>query len=178
MTVFPCFNCDAEVPARSLFCSELCRQTAKVVRYGRAVHADGRIKRADVEEALKIKVASVLGGGYPADERRLSAEQRQAVFDRDEGKCQVCGGPATEIDHIDPMVGGDMNRPGNLQALCNECHRRKTIAGHHPIETEDEFLRATELLSRIRSPEPLRDCDDPDWSSRWRALRKERLKAV
>lgn len=38
--------------------------------------------------------------------------------------CVVCGGPATDVDHID----GDWtnNRPTNLQAMCHSCHSKKT----------------------------------------------------
>ena len=72
-----CLNCDQPIDGAKLFCSSLCRQTAKTVRYARAVQTDGRIARADVAEAVRIKIGSILGGGYPDQERRLSEAKRQ-----------------------------------------------------------------------------------------------------
>jgi HNH endonuclease len=148
---------------------------AKVIRYGRAVYADGRIKQADVLEALKIKVGIVVGGGYPARGRRLSERQPQEIFERDGGKCCLCGDAATEIDHIGSAIDGDINHPDNLQALCNECHRKKTLSRFRPIETEEERQRSLEIQLRIQAPEPLRPCDAADWQHRWRTVKKERL---
>lgn len=38
--------------------------------------------------------------------------------------------PATDVDHIEPHRGDEALfwRPGNWQALCHECHSRKTAA--------------------------------------------------
>jgi 5-methylcytosine-specific restriction protein A len=44
--------------------------------------------------------------------------------------CVKCGKPATEVDHITPHKG-DMNLfwdVNNWQALCHECHSRKTYS--------------------------------------------------
>lgn len=39
--------------------------------------------------------------------------------------CQNCmANPSTEVDHIVP---GDDHQFPNLQALCHDCHRRKTL---------------------------------------------------
>ena len=173
--VLICFNCDGPVEqAKDLFCSELCQQTAKTVRYARAVYADGRIERPDVAEALKIRIGIVVGGGYPEKARRLTVGQRQAIFDRDGGVCQECGAQATEIDHIGPPIAGGINHPDNLQALCKECHR-KTLSRFRPIETDEELHRAREIYLRVHAPEPIRICDAADWKDRWRTLRKERV---
>lgn len=45
------------------------------------------------------------------------------VLRRDGGTCQLCGAPATEVDHIN---AGDNHHPNNLQAICTTCHRRKS----------------------------------------------------
>jgi 5-methylcytosine-specific restriction endonuclease McrA len=173
---FPCLNCDRAVEnPGELFCSDLCREMAKVIRYGRAVHADRRIKQPDVAEALRIKVGIVVGGGYPQRERRLGDDQRQQIFERDDGMCRDCGAPATEIDHIGPPIDGDINHPDNLQALCNQCHRAKTLSRFRPIESEEERHRSLEINARIHAPEPLRICDAGDWKGRWPMLKAERL---
>jgi 5-methylcytosine-specific restriction endonuclease McrA len=176
-----CLNCDDPIPGRNparLYCGPLCRDTARTVRYVRAVKADGRIKEPDVAEAVKIRIAMVLGGGYPAEERKLTSAERQAIFERDGGRCRSCGAPATEVDHIGAPVGGDINHPDNLQALCSKCHRKKTMEGFRPIETAAERARAAELRRRIESPEPVRVCDSADWNDRWRGIAAERKRRV
>src|SRR6266849_1951825 len=101
-----CQNCDAQLTLQQarrgkLFCSEKCQQTAKTVRYGRATLLDGRYKRDPlVRQAIDIRIAIILGGGYPKKARTLSHEQREAIFTRDGRRCRLCGAPATDIDHI------------------------------------------------------------------------------
>lgn len=73
--------------------------------------------------------------GYGAAWRRL----RESIMVRDHGLCQVCARagriePASEVDHIRNRADGGTDEPGNLQAICSECHRRKTsaeAAAHH-----------------------------------------------
>jgi 5-methylcytosine-specific restriction endonuclease McrA len=144
------------------------------VRYARAVLRDERIQQRDVQEAVRIRIASVLGGGYPAGERRLPEDQRQAIFVRDGGRCRLCGAEATEIDHVGAPVDRDINHPDNLQALCSSCHRKKTLAMHRPLRTEEERERAAALKTRIAAQLPLRPCDVPDWADRWRSVAAQR----
>lgn len=44
-------------------------------------------------------------------------------------KCQKCGhNPSSEVDHIKEIaIGGDPFDKANLQALCHQCHKKKTI---------------------------------------------------
>lgn len=174
-----CLNCDRPVPeSLPLFCSDLCRETAKAVRYARAVNADGRIADPEVRKAVRIKLGLIVGGGYPERARRLSREQRQAAFDADGRQCRTCGQPATEIDHIGDPVDGDVNHPSNLQALCSACHREKTLSTFRPIQDEVERSLMASLRERIRAPEPLKVCDSPDWKSRWRGIKQRRAEAA
>ncbi|MFD5838209.1 HNH endonuclease [Streptomyces collinus] len=54
---------------------------------------------------------------------------RPFVLARDEHRCrnrigrQVCGRRANQVDHIGDR---DDHRPENLQALCEDCHNRKS----------------------------------------------------
>src|SRR6185369_1303224 len=113
---FICLNCDQPIKSTrqvKLFCSELCGEEAKFVRYFRRCSNDGRIDQVDVQEALEIRFAHIMAGGYPAQERRVSASLRAKVITRDKGLCRQCGAPGTTLDHID----GNANEMANLQLL-------------------------------------------------------------
>jgi 5-methylcytosine-specific restriction enzyme A len=56
---------------------------------------------------------------------------RERILRRDDYLCQPCLAhsrvtPATEVDHITPKAEGGTDDPGNLQAICRECHAEKT----------------------------------------------------
>lgn len=58
---------------------------------------------------------------------------RDWVMARDKYICRVCYDeghvtPATAVDHIVPKVKGGMDNPENLQAICDECHTKKTLS--------------------------------------------------
>lgn len=50
---------------------------------------------------------------------------RARVLERDGGRCVVCGGPANQVDHVDPSGPHEL---WNLRALCRTCHMRRTQA--------------------------------------------------
>jgi 5-methylcytosine-specific restriction endonuclease McrA len=177
-----CVNCDRLLvpPRRSfLYCSKACQQEVAYVRYARAVIRDGRIKRDDVQEALAIQKAWVLTGGYNTrNELTLPEDVRAVVFDRDGGRCVLCGRPATDIDHHRADPTADINDPTNLRGLCAECHRNKTLANLRPIDPETEpvlWAKAKELEARVQAPTPLRLSDDEiRWNKSWQIISKER----
>jgi len=45
---------------------------------------------------------------------------------REEPLCRGCQGPATCVDHIQPLKQGGTNHKTNLQPLCVSCHNSKT----------------------------------------------------
>jgi len=168
-----CANCMTDLPQQieGLFCAELCRQTAKVIRYWRSISRDGRIQQADVKLALQTKVAHLLAGGYPERARRLSQAIREEVWHRDQGRCCQCGAPGQEIDHI----FGSSPVLHNLQLLCASCHQRKTKEQTVPASAENRRLIGKLQRERVEPKEPTYLCDDQDqWSFRWRELRKQR----
>lgn len=172
---FCCVNCDKRITTAQLYCSELCQEEAKTIRYIRAVNRDGRIARPEVSEAVDIKMAILLGGGYPESRRRLSADRRKAVFTRDMRQCQICGDGASEIDHIDGSLDADLNDMVNLQALCARCHRDKTKASFRPMTDPAQRRRAQELSRRIDAPEPVRPSDDEQlWPKTWQSIQAKR----
>ncbi len=176
-----CLNCDGLMPPQmrpgTLFCSEICKERADTVRYARRVDRDGRINDPLVAEALRTKMAfAVTNGGYPRMLRDLDAQTRKTVLERDGGRCGLCGQPGTEIDHI----AGSSSVLSNLQLLCHECHTAKTQENFRPIEPGSQADKIwSELMARINSPEPLRECDDEvTWPSRWRQIAAERRSAT
>jgi 5-methylcytosine-specific restriction enzyme A len=55
------------------------------------------------------------------------AALRAAVLARDGRTCQLCGSPATDVDHIVPRSAGGSDDPANLRSLCARCHRHKRL---------------------------------------------------
>ena len=169
-----CANCDAalEMENQTLFCGEFCRQVADFVRYSRGVIRDpARTDDPEVIEAIRVRMAILIGGGYPTGARHLSPGQRATIIERDSGKCRECGAPANEIDHI----AGSSEDPSNLQLLCHDCHMAKTKGSFVPA-SDPQMAWAKELWdSRIYPDAPLRLSDDTErWGKEWRALKKER----
>lgn len=169
----PCANCSQSLPndQAGLFCSQACRQEARLVRYWRAVTRDGRIERDDVADAIHTRVAFVLGGGYHQDERRLPASIHQQVRERDSHLCVSCGNPGEEVDHID----GDSPDLSNLQLLCKECHHAKTAQRFRPASPEEAAAINVMYLTRVEPDLPIRLCDDEQhWRDLWRGLKNDR----
>jgi 5-methylcytosine-specific restriction endonuclease McrA len=53
------------------------------------------------------------------------AMSRRAVFARDNHKCQYCGAPAENIDHVIPRSRGGQHAWDNVVAACRACNSRK-----------------------------------------------------
>lgn len=174
--VILCLNCDQPVDGPKLFCSRACADEAKFVRYVRRCRRDGRDKTPDVKEAIEIRLAHILGGGYPEQERQLSATVRAAVIARDNGRCQLCGQPGNQIDHI----RGSSSNLDNLQLLCRSCHNLKTRASMVRVTPDSPDwercnTKVIALMRRIDAIKPKRVCDDDKtWPSAWRDYMRER----
>ena len=178
-----CVNCDGafKLATSVVYCSELCKQEASYIRYARRTRQDGRAEQPDVQDALRIRRALILGGGYPARERRLSSKERATIFERDQWRCRSCGAAATEIDHVNGPIDGDINHTDNLQALCHDCHIRKTLSALVPIPPDEleAHAKARALDARIETPMPLRPSDDDvNWERDWRQIVAERRAMV
>lgn len=169
-----CANCLQPLPddVRGLFCNSWCRETADTVRYWRGTARDGRLERDPlVVEAIRTKLAFLLVGGYSALRRRLPESVRIEVRVRDDDRCQNCGKPGDEIDHIN----GSSPDLDNLQLLCGECHRAKTAENMAPAsETETALIRGLfDLRVAPAEPQLLAD-DEAAWQHVWRGLEKDR----
>jgi len=154
-----------------LFCSEVCSQTAKTVRYWRRVVRDGRFEMPDVRRAVSTRVAHLLAGGYREVGRRLTVPVRQQVWRRDEGKCVQCRRPGAEIDHIH-YDSPDLD---NLQLLCADCHHAKTAERMAPANERQRAQIVSLYATRVRPDAPTLLCDDEQrWPKEWLALKKAR----
>ena len=179
---FKCLNCDADIKYPTspvLYCSECCKQEAELIRYARACTKDGRIKYQDVQEAIQIKLAHVLAGGYDRKRRTLPQSLRDKVIERDHGECVICGEDGEEIDHI----AGPDNGLDNLQLLCSDCHRNKTLESIETVDPDDPIYaviaeKHEDIINRIDSPTPMRLCDQDDWNTKWRDYISERRKIL
>jgi hypothetical protein len=132
------------------------------------------VEEPDVLEAIEMKMASVLGGGYPAKARQVSAKLRHMIMERDSFECRLCGAPATEIDHIE----GSSNQPTNLRALCKPCNMGLAKAKFQATDDAGQ-RKAVEIWRRIDAETPERHCDDEkSWRKLWRELKGEALSAL
>jgi hypothetical protein len=141
---------------------------AGFVRQFRSGLAEGWIFNLEKQVALGQVLWHFLGGGRPLRREIAPAKARERAIAREDARRQVCGAPATTVDHR----GSGCNRPSNLRAVCDACC--EDIAFGDPKVTEREgFRRMVEgIAARIGSPAPLRICDDAaawDWREYLRA---------
>ena len=77
-------------------------------------------------------------------------ELRRKVLERDNYTCVICGKPAEEIDHIVPIsMGGAMFDMNNLQSLCKQCHKEKTIEDRRKLTLTQKLKHVIKLDSFI-----------------------------
>lgn len=96
-----CPNCGKpESSPRTPYCSEECRLTAAFVRQFRAATANGSIFERDKQIRLGQALWSLQGGGYPLRQMLIPEKTLAQVLTRSGGVCYVCGGPASEVDHV------------------------------------------------------------------------------
>lgn len=72
-------------------------------------------------------LASYKGGG---NKRRVSESMKKHIASEQKWKCNLCHSildGSYEIDHIIPLYKGGGNQAANLQALCRNCHGKKTM---------------------------------------------------
>ena len=157
------------------------------MRYYRLALSDGRWRRPEIQEAIRIRGVVVMNGGYPRAERALPAQLRRFVLERDCYTCQSCGGKGTQVDHIRTRgVNHNVNHPLNLQTLCGACHRQKTLADIRLISHRDDpdlwqklQAKSAELDRRVRADPAERVSDDErQWPQVWRTLQAERRAAA
>ena len=107
------------------------------------VHAAERQMRA---ERVTLPVPSVIRLRYfvKVPYRARAALNRRAVFARDGHRCQYCGAPAENLDHVVPRSRGGQHVWENVVAACRPCNTRK----------EDRLLSEVGLTLRRRPTAP------------------------
>ena len=93
-------------------------------------------KRSELSESDKKKMDEIMekhGLSYdeednkPKRSRKISQSVKDKVWNRDGGKCVLCGSNENiEFDHIVPFSKGGANTYRNIQILCESCNRRKS----------------------------------------------------
>lgn len=73
--------------------------------------------------------------------RTISQEVKDKVWNRDGGKCVICGSnELIEFDHIIPFSRGGANTYRNIQILCQSCNRSKSDSiGVEDIDMFDDL---------------------------------------
>lgn len=107
------------------------------------VHESGDEYRS---ERLNVAVPSVVRLRYyvRVPYERATALSRRAVFHRDGGRCQYCGGSAESIDHVVPRSRGGSHVWENVVAACRGCNAAKG----------DRLLAETPMTLRTRPATP------------------------
>lgn len=87
----------------------------------------------DIMENILLRSDNLLKNHKSYKSRRLRANSiiakkdiREAVFNRDNNKCKLCGSTSSlSVDHIKPVIAGGGNELSNLQTLCSRCNSSK-----------------------------------------------------
>lgn len=94
------------------------REKAELVESGRQVW---RSERRSVAVPSVIRLRTYVRVPYA---RRVPLNRR-AVFARDGGSCQYCGGGAENLDHVVPRSRGGSHTWENVVASCRRCNTKK-----------------------------------------------------
>jgi len=88
------------------------------------VVANGMVFRS---ERFEIEAPSVVRLRYfvKVPYRAQAALTRRAVFARDDWRCQYCGQPAENLDHVVPRSRGGTHTWDNVVAACRRCNSKK-----------------------------------------------------
>lgn len=96
-----CPNCGTPTESkRSPYCSEACREESAFVRQLRAAIESGKIEDEERQASIGQNLWHLLGGGFPRRQKLVDQKARARFFrSRNEGRCEICGAPATTFDH-------------------------------------------------------------------------------
>ena len=91
---------------------------------------DPHVAEATLDALVRMAKHQLVAPRGEGESRHIPHDVRQAVWQRDQGKCVQCGasGPGAwlEFDHIIPHSRGGANTVGNVQLLCRRCNLAKS----------------------------------------------------
>lgn len=91
-------------------------------------NAAGRRWRAENPERVRLQIRAQNAARYARLKNasgRATPEQIAARWAYYGDRCWICRAPATDTDHVKPLVGGGSNWPANLRPACMPCNRGK-----------------------------------------------------
>lgn len=95
-----CPNCDAPVAStKTPYCGEQCKGMAAFVRQFRNSLENETVFDPERQVGMGQALWKLQGGGFPHRQTLIPPKTILKVIERDGGVCQVCGAPATEVDH-------------------------------------------------------------------------------
>ena len=95
-----CPNCDRPVASfNTPYCSDCCRERAAFIRQMRDSIANDSLLDPHRQTMKGEQMWRLLGGGLPRRLALVPENARARVFKKAEGKCELCGAPATRIDN-------------------------------------------------------------------------------
>ena len=106
---------------------------------GRAFHSAKR--------AVEVPSVVRLSRFVMVPRNRHRSPNRRAVFVRDRGSCQYCGGRAETMDHVVPRSRGGRHIWENVVAACRRCNSTKR--DRLPSETGMSLRRRPSPPSRL-----------------------------
>ena len=90
---------------------------------------DPLLVEATLDTLTRMAKRQLVGLNADANSRHIPQDVRNAVWQRDQGRCIECGvgGPGAylEFDHIIPYSKGGASTTGNVQLLCRNCNLKK-----------------------------------------------------
>ncbi|HYT37624.1 MAG TPA: HNH endonuclease signature motif containing protein [Ktedonobacteraceae bacterium] len=90
---------------------------------------DPLLVEATIDTLVRMAKRQLVGLNADANSRHIPQDVRNAVWQRDQGRCVQCGvgGPGAylEFDHIIPYSKGGASTTGNVQLLCRNCNLKK-----------------------------------------------------
>ena len=88
--------------------------------------SDPLITQTTIDTITKLSKRQMLAPQTDSQNRHIPQDVKNAVWQRDQGKCVQCGATSyLEFDHIIPFSKGGANTVGNVQLLCRNCNLKK-----------------------------------------------------
>ncbi len=100
--------------------------------------------------------------------RRISTRERIDIFQRNDGRCHLCGGridagQAWEVSHDTPLEMGGADEGDNLKPAHAKCHRIHTATVDVPQIRKAQRREAKHIGAKAPSRNPLPGSKSSPW---------------